>query len=338
MKPVVLALSLLCLPHLADAAPVALDLTGEDFIQSTADQGLQGFFPQAGFLVTAQSNESPAPGQLYDLTTVGDGATGIDVGVNSVLFSPQSGATFDLEAVTIPRFYIGLYAVYTARDTAAPPSDALVEDVIPLLYENTYLRGFKRGGEVVTARFLPYDFGNLEELTPPNVAGRQAIAVNDDPVFTEAEFGPGFEDLLALEVSTGQGLFGSVPPPSQPAECRLENLARVDPRFALSGFCTGTPFPGGTLEDIEVQVEQLGVRNDTLYIALEGITVRPDDVPSEMAPVPVPAASPLLGSALVLLGAGAARRGRQRGLLAEATWTTGGGQADRNGASGSARR
>ena len=167
MKSAALALPLLCLPHLADAAPVTLDFTGEDFVQSTADQGLQGFFPQAGFLVTAQSNESPAPGQLYDLTTVGDGATGIDVGVNSVLFSPQSGTTFDLKAVTIPRFYIGLYAVYTARDTAAPPSDALVEDVIPLLYENTYLRGFKRGGEIVTARFLPYDFGNFEELTPP---------------------------------------------------------------------------------------------------------------------------------------------------------------------------
>ena len=103
-----------------------------------------------------------------------------------------------------------------------------------------------------------------------------------------------------------------MPPPLQPAECRPENLARVDPRFALSGFCTGMPFPGGTLEDIEVQVEQLGLRNDNLYIVLEGITVRPDDAPSEMAPVPMPAAFPLLGSALVLLGAGAARRGRQR--------------------------
>ena len=169
MKPATFALPLICLPHLAPAAPITLDLTGDEFVQAAANQGLQGFFPSAGFLVTVQSNEDPsAAGEaLYDLTKIGDGNTGADNGVNRVVFSPQSGATFDLEAVSIERFYIGLYAEYSARDTAPPPGEEFVGDTIPLLYENTYLRGFKPGGEVVTARFLPYDFGNLEELTPP---------------------------------------------------------------------------------------------------------------------------------------------------------------------------
>ena len=307
MKPAALALPLLCLPHLAPAATVTLDLTNDGFIQSTANQGLQGFFPGAGFLVTAQSNEDPAAAgeELYNLTQIGDGNTGADNGVNRVLFSPQSGATFDLEAVSIDRFYIGIYGVYSARDAA---TGEFLSDVIPLLYENTVLRGFKSNGEIVVSSFLPYDFGNFEELTPPNV-GSTVIAANDDPVFGEGDFGFGFENLVALEVSTGEGLVPSLSPSSQPTECLPYNLARVDPRFALSGFCTGTRFPGSTLEDIAVSSDLLGSRNDNLYIVLNGITVDMHDAPPPtVAPVPLPAALPLLGSALALLGVGGVRR------------------------------
>ena len=238
----------------ADARTIELDLYGPGFVQLPVNDGLQALFPDEGFLLTGFSMEGPPFNSLYNLDAMNDGPTGLGEQIQQLTITRPPGRQFDLVSLDIDLSYSGWTASYTGL-TNPSKSQRVVTSISPV-FDYVELTGIKADGSTVESTFLPED---------------------------GVGFGPGFTDLVGLQ-------FGAIGPGDADI-CRIENLVQIDPRFILSGLCSGTTFPNAPLTDIRTDLSFTGSTNDTVRYNLNSLTVRVDDAP---APIPLPASLPML--------------------------------------------
>lgn len=297
----------------AEAGTIELDIYGHGFVQPTANRGAQGLFPEEGFLLTATLEEGffTEGGALANLGSVNDQVTGLTSDVQGLTLTRPPGRTFDLVSLEVPFFYAAWLALYdgVARSFGGSDPGRYVSDAVYTLYDVVELTGIKADGSVVEGSFLPFDAERVLELRPEDLPPSGAIVGRAaDPVFGPEEFGPGFVDIVALRLEAGR--------PTDEDVCRPENLVRIDPRFVLSGLCSGVEFPDAPLSDITTMITDGGSRNDYTFFHVDAITVA---VPGgTVAPVPLPASLPLLAAGLLGLG-WAGRHARGRGLQSRGT-------------------
>lgn len=234
----------------AAAIPVTL-LPDSDQVVPSDDFGLEGTFVGTGFVFEAEGG-SGVPFQ--------DGGDGADL---SEINDSFTGFTEQVQSLTITRADGQPFDLLSV-EIPSTRSDAFA------FYEGDLLDGGTLEEQIT---LFSEDIVGVSGVT---AGGAEVSTAFDLPV---PEFGSEFEDLVSLTFSVG----------GFPEPCAPVNLARVDPRFALSTECGGDP---DTDPFSSVFIFSDSTQNDALEYTLSAISL---DSP---APIPVPASLPLLAGAL----------------------------------------
>lgn len=301
----------------AAAIPVTLDPDGErvelDLPSDPDDvEGVfefEGVFRGQGFEFTAETYEDifpdgPDDDDALDISRVNETLTGFTNLASAVTIRRADGASFDLLSIEIPDFYVDDFFEYSGQvaDSDDPFGES-VDDFAARFVDLVGLEGVTASGETVSASFAPVN------ETTVQAGFFEASFVNPDPVFGPEAFGPGFEDLVSLTYAIpGERFpdagFTQIDFALDPDPCAPENLARVDPRFALSPPCAPDATDPPLLDVTIFEGFELVGRNNFYEFEVGAITV---ETP---APIPVPASLPLLAGGLAGLAIGARRRRR----------------------------
>ena len=272
----------------AAAIPVTLN---PDRIFPQNERGTTGLFPGTGFRFSVETAEDfPDREDLPEIARITDGPSGVDNLALRFTVERVDGQPFDLEAFSIPSFYVG--EVVTFDGDVLGPDGEVVESVFDFtenLTDFVALTGLTASGAAVDASLRP--------LKPDTRSPEFSFFENPSPRFAAQDVAPGFEDLVSLSFEVGGFTLDTF--------CDPSILGDVDPRFAQSPPCAPDA-ADPPLEDVDIGFDgNFALRNDLYYFDLGAIEV---DSPS---PIPVPASLPLLLGGLGALVLGARRAARR---------------------------
>ena len=275
MKFCAILLTFLLSATAAMANTVTLDF-GQGFQQQSSNFGLGGTW-NSGFNLTATTAETLFPGDVANISRVSSNQTGFTQNVNSLTISRSDNQTFSLKSLNIPGFMSNVFADWSGTDKA---TGQRVTSFVPMLMNIVSMVGTKADGTVVSQSLLPTNASTVETSNQFSSAGFWS---NPNPIFPVS----GLTQLVSLQLKSAFDF-------SNKTLCQPVNLARVDPRFAQSGFCSGTVNPNGPLTGVSAFLDT-GGRNDLSYFDFGGATFT-------IAAVPLPAGAVFLLTGLIGLG------------------------------------